>query len=103
MSDVQLVETFENYTYSAKDIFISEDGHRFNPVYENDKIVELLDVSSNQSVKVIPYFVNEYNWLAPVIVIIAMILKYIYLSIYLLAPALYSVAGLSCPEVPLSK
>ena len=26
---------------------------------ENDKIVELLDVSSNQSIKVIPYFVND--------------------------------------------
>ena len=64
MSDVQLVETFENYTYSAKDVFISEEDHRFNPVYENDKIVKLLDVSSNESIEVIPYFVNEYNGLA---------------------------------------
>ena len=64
LSDVQLVETFENYTYSAKDVFISEEDHRFNPVYENDKIVKLLDVSSNESIEVIPYFVNEYNGLA---------------------------------------
>ena len=64
LSDIQLIDTFENYTYSAKDVFVSDEDHRFNPVYKDDKIVELLDVSSNESIKVIPYFVNEYNGLA---------------------------------------
>ena len=59
-----LVNCIEENAYSAKELFISNENNEFNPSYENGKIVDIFSASLSKSIKVKPFFPNEYNAIA---------------------------------------
>ena len=62
--DDDVVNCIEKNAYSAKDIFISNENNKFNPKYEREQITEIFAASLNQSIKVKPFFANEYSAIA---------------------------------------
>ena len=53
--------------YSAQDIIISKENHTFQPIYRQGKIVELFATSSNQSVDIQTYYLNNLFALAHIL------------------------------------
>ena len=64
LSDDQMIACIEKYAYSANEIFIANENHKFNPIYFNNKIVGLFSASSNQSIKIKSYYFHEVNGMA---------------------------------------
>ena len=62
MSDTQMVDCIEENAYHTNDIFVSnQDNLKFNPIYKNNKIVELFAATSNESIKIKSYYFNGIN------------------------------------------
>ena len=59
--DDEMVNCVEENAYSAQDVFISNENNKFNPIYEKGKIAEIFAASLNQSIKVKPFYANQYN------------------------------------------
>ena len=53
--------------YSAQDIIISKENHTFQPIYRQGKIVKLFATSSNQSVDIQTYYLNNLFALAHIV------------------------------------
>ena len=61
MSDTQMVDCIEENAYNTNEIFVSNQDHfKFNPIYKNNKIVELFSETSNESIKLKSYYFNGY-------------------------------------------
>ena len=45
--------------YSVQDIIIAKENHTFQPIYRQDKIVELFAASLNQSIDIQTYFLSN--------------------------------------------
>ena len=63
-TDAELIDIIEENAHSPNDIFITNKNNKFNPVFENNRIVELFSASSNESIKVRSYFANDVNAIA---------------------------------------
>ena len=62
MSDTIMVDCIEENAYHTNDIFVSnQDNLKFNPIYKNNKIVELFAATSNESIKIKSYYFNGIN------------------------------------------
>ena len=58
-----LLDCMEDNAYFVRDILISKENHKFQPVYKKDKIVGLFSAASNQSVEIQTYYVANANGL----------------------------------------
>ena len=56
-----MVDCIEENAYNTNEIFVSNQDHfKFNPIYKNNKIVELFSETSNESIKLKSYYFNGY-------------------------------------------
>ena len=53
--------------YSVQDIIIANENHTFQPIYRQDKIVELFAASLNQSIDIQTYFLSNRFALAHIL------------------------------------
>ena len=58
-----LLDCMEANAYFVRDILISKENHKFQPVYKKDKIVGLFTAATNQSINIKTYYVANSNGL----------------------------------------
>ena len=54
-------DCIEENTFSASDILVSKKDYKFKPVYKENKLVELYNAASNQSIKIRSFYSNYVN------------------------------------------
>ena len=59
----KLLDCMEDNAYFVRDILISNEKHKFQPIYKKEKIVELFAAATNQSVEIQSYYVANSNGL----------------------------------------
>ena len=63
----KIYECIENYAFSANEIFVSNENHKYQPVYREGKMVKMFAASSNQSIKVESYYLSNVSGMVHVV------------------------------------